>query len=327
MTESERVWYVRELSSVNYVHKMLLVSKYTAIKQLVSSYLSVALSTYADRIKIKIAPKDEICLYKSRDESKVLYISGVALKLAKAYRMDASAVANQIASHFCVDSSENFRVEIVPSGWIHIEVAPSAIAACLQSLVDGVWVKGEGEEGEVGSRGNRACTPTEVEEEYAYSSSSSFTPSPFPFPPFFVVQYAHARCCSLLRLVQREGLMPMSKLALCDSDRAPQLQIPWLVDNEIRFNHPASYRLIAGLVTVVDDLVCSDISELVHWQKVALNLSRAFESFWSSCRIFGEEKIVSPELSQARIGLVIATKVALKLLLEEKLNICAIDEL
>ncbi len=314
---------------------MLLVSKYTATKQLVSSYLSVALSTYADRIKIKIVPKDEISLYKSRDESKVLYISGVALKLAKAYGMDASAVANQIVSHFCVDSSENFRVEIVPSGWIHIEVAPSAIAACLQSLIEGVGSREE----PLRCAGSPRCSMWRwgVGEEYAFSSftpstSSSLSPSsPYCLLPtaysLFPVQYAHARCCSLLRLVQREGLMPMSKLALCDRDRAPQLQIPWLVDNEIRFNHPASYRLIAGLVTVVDDLVCSDIPELIHWQKVALNLSRAFESFWSSCRIFGEEKIVSPKLSQARIGLVIATKVALKLLLEEKLNICAIDEL
>ena len=140
------------------------------------------------------------------------------------------------------------------------------------------------------------------------------------------IQYAHARCCSLLRLVEREGLMPAKELA--DSCVQVELDIPWLDSNQkLRFIHPASYRLIAGLVAVVDELVCSDSSNSIKEQKLALNLSRAFESFWCSCRIFGEEKTAHPELVAARIGLVIATRIALKLLLEEKLGIRAIDEL
>jgi arginyl-tRNA synthetase len=294
------------MSSVNYVHKMLLVSKYTAIKQLVSSHLVIAVSTYTSYIKIPIAPENEISLYRSREEGKVLYISSVALKLAKAHRMDACAVAHQIASHFPCNSYENFRVEIIKNGSIHIQVAPGAISACLQSLVEGV---GSGSWG--------------LGEEYASSSTPySLLPTPYSLLP----QYTHARCCSLLRLVEREGLMPI--VLAQEWLQVQQLEIPWLDSNQkLRFHHPASYRLIAGLVAVVDDLVCSDIPNLIHWQKLALNLSRAFESFWCNCRIFGEEKTVYPELVSARIGLVIATRTALKLLLEEKLGIRAIDEL
>jgi arginyl-tRNA synthetase len=280
---------------------MLLVSKYTAIKQLVDSHLTMAVSIYTSQKKNQIAPENKISLYRSREEGKVLYISGVALKLAKSGCIDASAVAHQIVSHFKSNSDENFRVEIAKDGSIRIQVAHGAIAACLQSLVGGV-----GEQG--------------------FSSFTSDSPLPTLHSPF-LIQYAHARCCSLLRLVEREGLMPTSK-QVADSCVQRELEIPWLDSNQkLCFHHPAAYRLIAELVTVVDDLVCSDISKLIHWQKLALNLSRAFESFWCSCRIFGEEKTIHPELVSARIGLLIATQTALKLLLEEKLGIRAIDEL
>jgi arginyl-tRNA synthetase len=293
---------------------MLLVSKYTATKRLVSSHLAMALSTYTSYIKIKIAPEYEISLYRSRDESKVLYISSVALKLAKACGIDASAVAHQIVSHFPDNSGENFRVEVAPDGWIHIQVTHSAIAASLQSLVEGV---GSGKWGveEIPSTPYSLLPNATLNPRNAVATHYSLLP-----------QYAHARCCSLLRLVEREGLTPTTRLA--DSCfQVEQIEIPWLDSNEkLHFNHPASYRLIAGLVAVLDDLVCSDISNSIHWQKLALNLSRAFENFWCSCRIFGEEKTVVPELVSARIGLVIATRTALKLLLEEKLGVRAIDE-
>ena len=292
---------------------MLLVSKYTAIKQLVSSHLMLAVSTYTSYIKIPIAPENEISLYRSREESKVLYISGVALKLARAYCMDASAVAHQIASHFLVQSAENFRVEIIKDGWIHIQIAHSVQAACLQSLIEGVGSRESG----VGEYAFPSLTPSTPSTSYGRRTTDDGR---------LPIQYAHARCCSLLRLVEREGLMPANKLA--DSCVQVELEIPWLDSNQkLRFIHPASYRLIAGLVAVVDELVCPDRSNSIKEQKLALNLSRAFESFWCSCRIFGEEKTAHPELVAARIGLVIATRTALKLLLEEKLGIRAIDEL
>nr|WP_236117067.1 DALR anticodon-binding domain-containing protein [Hassalia byssoidea] len=146
----------------------------------------------------------------------------------------------------------------------------------------------------------------------------------------FAVQYAHARCCSLMRLAEQEGLIQLnepntSSGMFCVISPS---SIAWLnCDRKLRSCHSASFRLISQLVQVVDDLECPDQAGSVNWEKAAINLSQAFEVFWCNCRIWGEVKITSPELSQARLGLVIATQSVLRFLLEEKLAIFALVEL
>jgi arginyl-tRNA synthetase len=119
-----------------------------------------------------------------------------------------------------------------------------------------------------------------------------------------------------VRLAEREGLIT--------SEGA----IPWL-DNqqELRFHHPSELCLVSELVQVVDELECSDSSGSVKWEKLALCLSQVFDNFWRDCRIWGEVKANSPELAQARLGLVMATQSVLRTLLEEKLGILALWEL
>ncbi len=104
--------------------------------------------------------------------------------------------------------------------------------------------------------------------------------------------------------------------------------IPWLnFDGTLRLNHPDEHRLIGELIQVIDSIEFPDIGGSIKWEKVALNLSQAFEKFWSNCRIWGEVKIMSPELAQARLGLLMATQSVLRFVLEEKLGIFAPLEL
>ena len=313
--------------------QLLQVSKNTAIKQLLYGHMVSVLSidTYAE--KIPSIENHKIPLYKSRDINRILYISGVALQLSKSQNRKGIEIACAIASHLSANCGDEFIIEIVPPGYIHFVLTDPILAAWLQRLVEGRWGEGgtrrggdkeRGGQGEGGTRrgGDKERGGQGEGGETLIENSSHL----------FAVQYAHARCCSLMRLAQQEKLIQLgdnnvntSSAMFCVISPNP---IPWLnCKSKLHFSHSASRRLISELVQVVDDLECPNEAGSVNWEKAALNLSQAFEIFWCNCRIWGEVKITSPELSQARLGLVIATQSVLRFLLEEKLGVFALVEL
>ncbi|PMB08391.1 glutamate acetyltransferase, partial [Fischerella thermalis CCMEE 5328] len=252
----------------------------------------------------------KIPLSKGRNSNQVFYITGLALQLSKYEKIPAMEIAEAIASHLSANSAGVFSIQIVPPGWIHLELAHPVLASWLQRLVEG---RGNSVVQERGVTENK-----EDKEELVTVLFSSHSPSPqSPLPNhLFPIQYAHARCCSLVRLGEREGLIT--------SEGA----IPWLnKQQELHFHHPSELCLLSELVQVVDELECSDSSDSVKWQKLALGLSRLFDDFWRDCQIWGEVKVKSPEIALARLGLVMATQSVLRTLLEEKLGILAVLEL
>lgn len=265
---------------------MILVSKYTAIRQQVRGHLLKRLSIYTNENKLLPFALASVWVRKSKETCKVLYISEVAFKAAKVYGISASVIASQLVSHFC-DCNENFMLKAA-AGLIYIEVAPSVIATCLQSVVD----------------------------QHTDTLYHTDTRTHSDTPPF-LIQYTHARCCSLLRLAGHEGLISFDQ----------PLQVSWLdSQSKLRFNSHESQRLIASLVEIVDDLVCIDLRSPTYWHSKALNLSQALECFWRHTRIWGEVKN-QPELVRAYIGLIVVTQQILRLLLEEKLNSAACFEI
>ncbi|AFZ25875.1 arginyl-tRNA synthetase [Cylindrospermum stagnale PCC 7417] len=288
------------------MHQKLLVSKYAAIKQIVYSQLVTALNIYTSNGAIVGIEDGKIPLFKGRDDGQILYISGVALRLSKSQNSKAMEIAGGIAAHLLATSSDFFYVQIVPPGWIHLELTHSTLAVWLQSLAVGI-----------------ACLEKVQAREVTLIQNSS---------RLFAIQYAHARCCSLVLLAHREGLINLSKSVSGSSpaiwDVIDQQPIPWLnCDDKLRLTHPNEAHLISELVQVVDDWALSDCSGSVNWEKAGLNLSQAFETFWCNCRIWGEVKNTSPKLTQARLGLLMATKFVLRSLLEEKLGVSALLEL
>ncbi|BAY94080.1 MULTISPECIES: DALR anticodon-binding domain-containing protein [unclassified Tolypothrix] len=304
----------------NYVHLNLLVSKYTAIKRLIYSHLRKSLSVYTCNPELESIRYAKFPLYKGRDDKRILYISGVALKLEKSQNQKSLDIAQAIAANLSELDGDVFRIEIVPPGWIHLELTHPALAAWLQNIAIGIF-----RERKIASNENPPVSnPRRL----------------------FAVQYAHARCCSLLQQAQREGLIKLQEVLL-DTEKNIDLQktslsnstsadwsvtfpspIPWLDSEEkLRLNHSAEGRLINELVQVVDDLECHAINSTVNWEQAALNLSQAWENFWRECRIWGKVKTTSPELAQARLGLLMVTQSVFKLLLEEKLGLFALREL
>lgn len=112
--------------------------------------------------------------------------------------------------------------------------------------------------------------------------------------PVYYVQYAHARICSILKKSGRS----QKKI----SNRAGSvLKL---------LNHKKEMELIKQLVKfeeVVEETAMD--YQVQRLPQYALDLAASFHQFYKQCRVLDSKK---PELSQARLALVLATKIALK---------------
>ncbi|MBD2296170.1 anticodon-binding protein [Anabaena sphaerica FACHB-251] len=277
------------------------------------------LSVYTKDEKILWIKKGKVPLYQGTDGKKILYISSVALQISAADNSKVMPIVSGIAAHLSTTCGEIFNVKIVPPALIHIELTDPTLAAWLDNLTGGVaslekmgdWGLGRGEE----FLNSCLLPPASWERENKNQL-------------LFDIQYTHARCCSLIQLADREGLIKLKKSISDDESFIPAQPIPWLdCEQKLRFHQPDEVRLIHQLVKMVDDLVFPDSSSSVYWETAAVKLSKAFDSFWCNCRIWGEVKTNSPELAQARLGLLIATQLVLRSVLETKLGVFAPLEL
>jgi hypothetical protein len=286
------------------VHHWLLFQKYTSIKHIVYIHLRNFLGVYTKDEKILWIKKGKVPLYQDTDSTKILYISSVALQVYGADVKQSTLFINDFAAYLATSCSELFRVKIAPPAWIHIEITDSTLADWLNFLINekpslqgiGDWEQGTG-----------------INENNQL---------------LFTVQYTHARCYSLIRLANREGLIKLRTSVGDDESLIFAESIPWLDCNQkLRLLQADEVRLLHLLVKTVDDLVFPDSGCSVNWITAALNICDAFESFWCNCRIWGEVKINSLELAQARLGLLLATQLVLKSVLQSKLGVFAPLEL
>lgn len=289
--------------------------------------------------------KPPVSLQRVKEKIPILYASAIALQLAKPCRQPALFLANTIADQFFAvaiaenlrdqqgleDSGfslRNFTVKVEPPGWLYFELNGAGLAAWLQLLTQ---------------MGNQfplqecdLITPLFAPEHA--SPSSSVLSSRHVFDSF-AVQYAHARCCSLLRLalaqnLGAEGLNNTSDLSRLGAITQP---ISWLnPEGELRFIHPAERSLIFALIDTVDELSNLIVAAIAQpsvsqgrsrVEKLAATLAQAFLSFYDACRFWGEVRQQDPALVQARLGLVLATQCLLQFILREVLGFIAPVEL
>jgi DALR anticodon binding domain len=164
--------------------------------------------------------------------------------------------------------------------------------------------------------------------------------------------YAHARCCSLLKLAAAEKSLGVT------ADW--QISTPnWLLDvvcgeNQLTtdakciFDHPVEQRLIHALMEVVD-VIYSDNRQLAsspaesmgqiipgaftghqkapNWTKLTIDLAQSWLEFYRHCQIFGEIDRQNPRLAIARCGLTAISRRYLQLLLENYLGVEAAAKL
>jgi hypothetical protein len=175
-------------------------------------------------------------------------------------------------------------------------------------------------------------------------------PTPHPHDPgrsgsrLAIAIYAHARCCSLLKLADRERIIsigadwhidPPDWLLSCREDR----QLAGLASI---FDPPVERQLIQSLMAVVDAIYIYRSSSLPtptansgshrcprgtpNWSKLTIDLAQSWLEFYRDCRIFGEIKLQNPHLAIARCGLTAIVRRYLQILLES-LGVRAVEEL
>lgn len=298
--------------------------KYPALKQLLVERLQAALNLYICDCGIT-APqlKFHIRLKRARQEGQVLYVCAIALQLSKTLNLPAWEIAQALAELVLHQTDgQDFTVQAVPPGLIYLELTQSYLAAQLQYLTQTppllCCLTGLGE---LGDREDLEDKGDKGDNSELRSDNSEFT-----------TQYAHARCCSILQLAHREELITLQPT---DSDQVSALwqivtpnPIPWLNSKQICLSDRAELALVSQLLIVLDALYCPcPFRQSMNWHKVALNLSQAFQTFYSQCRIWGEVKSQNIQLAQARLGLVLITQSVLRLLLQDHMGIIAPSEL
>ncbi|MEG3861811.1 DALR anticodon-binding domain-containing protein [Microcoleus sp. herbarium12] len=251
----------------------------------------------------------EIPLNRVKNRARVVYVSAIALKLAKTWQQTPQAIASELVETLQPLCWPDFTVKAVPAGTIELELTDAGLASWLQRLA-------------------QIALPVP---EYPILSAVVSADRLFP------IQYSHARCCSLLRMADRDRLIA---IAQPDITTAPQIwslaapnPIPWVDkgDRRLRLVAPAERSLISELIAVLDSLApvfeANQPEKPVNYFKLANSLSAAFQMFYSQCRIWGEVKTEQPKLAQARLGLILATQSLLRFILEELLNAIAPIEL
>ncbi|NES06275.1 MAG: hypothetical protein F6K22_27755 [Okeania sp. SIO2F4] len=282
-------------------------------------FLQKAVSLYREKLewscsyekKLEVWARMEVIPMKQiRDCGGIIYKSAIALKLAPVLQKPAIYIASELAK-YCgeIVNTEgrkdvvNFQVEVISSGIIYLELMDLSIANWL-SYLSSVPLKDDQQN-------------FRVDVDY---QSSCETINLFP------IQYSYARCCSLLRMGEWDGLIVLARTTLENYSQFWLIlnsdSIPWQKSNgELQFLHDAEYELIAEIVSTLDYIYCfSTTKKAINWVKVANSLSSAFQTFYCQCRIWGVVKVKTPKLAKARLGLVLVTQSLLRFLLEERLG-------
>jgi DALR anticodon binding domain len=164
-------------------------------------------------------------------------------------------------------------------------------------------------------------------------------------PDLFELQYAHARCCSLLRLGHQAGLIQLTEDTHFFNLTSPN-PIPWLTaQGELRLQTESEQNLLRSLMQFPQSLCSfSAIYGRVHSPAPGCQTfvcwpldhriiqrhqrwSQLFQSFYRDCRVLGAVQTKTSELAQARLASLLLLKNVLGFWLNSVMQIDAPTQL
>lgn len=276
------------------------------------------------------------------NSTQLSYVSAIALLLEKSWQQPAIEIAQSLTETL-VQTTEinNFKDQFLSlqsvcksflfdansTGWITFKLSDQGLAKWLETLIYFFQ-----------SLENSSWKMNDRDENHQFYLRDS-TGLPFPnrritdarYLPrnstdIFLAQHAHARCCSLLRLGMREGLIELAAFPRGQSIVEP---VPWLGKNlSLRCQHFSEHQLIRQICHNLDEIFSvNNCSEPKKTLKQVRGLDHAFRRFYTNCLIFNEAKVNDPALAQVRLGLVDLVRSLLQILLEDGLGVAAPPEL
>jgi arginyl-tRNA synthetase len=240
-----------------------------------------------------VLENERIQLYLFRENTSIIYRCAIAHQLTTILKSSPLEIADRLVKNM----KSNLKIEVSPPGWIDFHYCDRDIANCLEGL-----------------------SSFQLNECNRHLNSNS--------ERIFLVQYAHARSCSLLLLGETINLIELKDKQFKPTTWQLSSSISWLDEKgNLRSSHPTEMFLIERLFAVMDELDELNDCESKHIFKQILLLSEALLKFWDDCRIYGDTSKKMPELAKARLGLVAATQLLLKIYLEKIIGISALIEL
>jgi hypothetical protein len=263
-------------------------------------------------------------LFIPSDRSLGTFSSPLLLKLSRGEETSAAQYLGvQILQTFAQNAqAEEFnpKLWVHPEGWLYADFAANYLAQFLQNLI--------------------TAEPTLLSiasTKQVLKTRSTIISSD---PVLFGLQYAHARCCSLLHLGAQEKFLPPSDLEHYFRDCGTSL---WQTNSgELRLQTKAEQALLLALLQFPQSLspqrvtysccapMVSGIETRLIWplppahlHKQAIAWSQLFSDFHRDCRLFGAVQKNTPQIALARFGLIYIVKNVLTFLLEEIFQVTA----
>jgi hypothetical protein len=247
---------------------------------------------------------NDLPLKRIRHPTHVLYLSAIAHRITTQYGVSTAEIATAMAQAMnppqanCWNGSgwdelttiiwQGITVQVTAANDLLFQVHDRAIASWLNGLV-----------------------------EQPLSLPASLPPASPPLNPF-PLQSAHARCCSLLRLADRTGLISLQQpeanpLTWQWLQPAP---ISWLTATEqLYVNHLAERCLISQICTVLDMWFEPSPPAKVVVQQ-AERLAQVFEEAHRAYPIWGDRSPEARDQQQSHLGLLLVTQRVLQCCLD-----------
>ncbi len=307
-----------------FLDQSIAVIQYPSLIQWLADRLAATISALEFKASV---PLDFMALplFTSSGHSLGTFSSPLLLKLSRGEGVSvAQNLGAQILQTFAQQSKPeefNPKLWVHPEGWLYADFDSNNLAKFLQYLT--------------------TAEPTLLAVASPKKASEMRRPPTISSDPvLFKLQYAHARCCSLLRLAHQQKFLPFDNLEPYFKDCGTSL---WQTDNgELRLQTKAEQALLLALFQFPQSLSPQKVAygncaptvsgaetrvmwplPQAHLRKQAIAWGQLFTNFHSDCRLFGEIQTHEPQLAQARFALILIVKKVLAFLLEDLLQITA----